>query len=164
MGRTACRHFCHGKESTLVLGYLSCPLFAQFGRLFHTFWFHVGSNWASEAWTRDTWYFLDFKGGSRKAPYRGGRVVITWFGALLPINKLANYLLSTKPTTFEPSTAEQQIQDYRTTSTHTAWWPLTSRGRRIYIYIYIWHVLVCFGNGLGSQEAPKWPPGETRRG
>ena len=57
--------FFHRKESTLVLGYLSCPLFTQFGRLFHTFWFHVGSNWASEAWTRDTWYFLDFKGGSR---------------------------------------------------------------------------------------------------
>ena len=53
---------------------------------------------------------------------------------------------------------------YRIKSIHTAWRPLTSRGRRIYIYIYIWHVLVCFGNGLGSQEAPKWPPGETRRG
>ena len=57
--------FFHRKESTLVLGYLSCPLFAQFGRLFHTFWFHVGSNWASEAWTRATWFFMDSEGGSK---------------------------------------------------------------------------------------------------
>ena len=41
----------------------------------------------------------------------------------LPTIYQANYLL--------PSTAEQQIQDYRITSTHTAWWPLTSRGRQI---------------------------------
>ena len=67
------------KESTLVLGYLSCPLFARFGRLFHTFWFHVGSNWASEAWTRDTWYFLDFKGGSRiQSRLAGGGDNLVW--------------------------------------------------------------------------------------
>ena len=47
------------------LGYLFSRLLASFWRLFDTFWFHLGSNWASEAWTRDTWYFLDFKGGSR---------------------------------------------------------------------------------------------------
>ena len=32
---------------------------------FSIFWIHLGPNWALEAWARDTWYFLDFKGGSR---------------------------------------------------------------------------------------------------
>ena len=75
----------------------------------------MGPNWALEAWARDTWYFLDFQGGSRKAPNRGGRVVIVGFGGLLPTNKLANYLLSTKPTTYYQA---QQNSRYRTTGLH----------------------------------------------
>ena len=39
---------------------------------FSIFWIHLGPNWALEAWARDTWYFLDYQGGSRKAPNRGG--------------------------------------------------------------------------------------------
>ena len=39
---------------------------------FSTFWIHLGPNWALQAWARDTWYFLDYQGGSRKAPNRGG--------------------------------------------------------------------------------------------
>ena len=82
-----------------VLGYHFSRLLASFWRLFDTFWFHLGSNWASEAWTRDTWYFLDFKGGSRiQSRLADGGDNMVWRPTTN--SQLANYLLSTKPTTY----------------------------------------------------------------
>ena len=37
------------KEPNPILGYLFGRLLAPFWRLFATFWFHLGSNWALEA-------------------------------------------------------------------------------------------------------------------
>ena len=119
MGPTACRHFCTEKGPNPILGYLFSRLLAPFWRLFDTFWFHLGPNWALEAWARDTWFFMDSEGGSKihRTGVSGGKL-----GRLEPYYQLtisqlppiyqANYLL--------PSTAEQQIQDYRTRPTNNS--------------------------------------------
>ena len=66
---------------------------------FTNFWIHLGPNWALEAWARDTWYFLDFKGGSRiQSRLADGGDNMLWRPTTN--SQLANYLLSTKPTTY----------------------------------------------------------------
>ena len=56
--------------------------------------------------------FPGLSGWLQEGTEQGWWVVITWFGGLLPTNKLANYLLSTKPTSYYQA---QQNSRYRTT-------------------------------------------------